>query len=63
MKCENVFCIYFKGDSCSLESVSMDIQGMCKECEYVSIDEKDLIVLRENRLKKYNLTNEENPVI
>ncbi len=62
MRCENVFCIYWKDDACCLKNVSLDIQGMCKECEYVSVDEKDLTVLREDGLKKYNLINEENPV-
>ncbi len=62
MKCENMFCIYWENDACCLKRVSLDIQGMCKECEYVSIDEKDLTVLRQNGLKKYNLINEENPI-
>ena len=62
LKCENVFCIYWKDDACCLKSVSLDIQGMCKECEYVSVDEKALSVFRRNELQKYNLINEENPV-
>lgn len=62
MKCENVFCIYLKDDGCSLKSISLDIQGMCKECEYISIEEKDLTVFRENGLRKHNLTDEQNPV-
>lgn len=61
MKCENVFCIYWKNDACRLKRVSLDIQGMCKECEYVSVDEKALSVCRKNGLKKYNLIKE-NPV-
>ena len=47
MKCENCFCIYEENGFCRLESVELDIQGQCKECIYLSIDENILKKLKE----------------
>lgn len=47
MKCENYFCIYEENGFCRLDSVELDIQGQCKECIYLNIDENTLKKFKE----------------
>ena len=54
MTCENKFCIYWSQGSCTLETISLDIQGRCQECIYVSIEEKALATARKNLLYRYH---------
>jgi len=45
--CENVFCVYWKGQYCSLNEISLDAQGSCTDCVYVRLEEKYLTQKRE----------------
>ena len=49
MKCENIFCVYWRGRECLLDNITLDIQGKCECCVYVDIDDN---VLREQRKKQ-----------
>lgn len=40
MECENEFCIYEKDGICILDKISLDVQGSCKSCVYVNIDDE-----------------------
>ena len=46
MNCENFLCIYQNKGACTLKNIELDIQGQCKECIYINIDEKDLESLK-----------------
>ena len=48
-----VFCVYQNNGKYSLEKISIDISGMCKECIYVSMDKKLLLEEKLKLLKKY----------
>ena len=52
MICENDYCIYNKKEKCILNEVSLDIQGRCNECIYVSIEETALKKLKKEQLRK-----------
>ncbi len=47
MDCENCFCIYQYRGRCRLDSIEMDIQGKCKECVYIDMDEATLDSIKE----------------
>ncbi len=52
MKCENHFCIYENEGFCLLEYIELDIQGQCKECICVNIEEERLKALKkQGRIK------------
>ncbi len=51
MNCENEFCIYQKNSLCLLESVEMDINGICTSCILVRIQQELLDKLKERTLK------------
>lgn len=53
MLCENCFCIYWEEGRCVLERITINIQGHCQECIYLSVPEKDLKKAREKILKRY----------
>ncbi len=53
MICENHFCIYWWENACILEEVTLDIQGTCQQCIYISIDDKDLQPLRNKMIEAY----------
>ncbi len=53
MICENHFCIYWWENTCILEEVTLDIQGTCQQCIYISIDDKDLQPLRNKMIEAY----------
>ena len=50
MWCANKYCIYFRKNQCSREETSLDIEGRCKDCVQVKIDEKTLDRLRRNQV-------------
>lgn len=52
MHCENLFCIYWENNECTLEEISLDIQGNCQGCIYVDLEEKLLKNKREELLNK-----------
>lgn len=52
MKCENCFCIYENYGLCLLESVELDIQGQCKECIYISVENEHLKHLKSKKLNE-----------
>ena len=51
MYCENHFCIYWTERGCTLDNVSLDMQGSCLECTYVNISEQVLKAERQKILK------------
>ena len=51
MRCANIFCVYWSDGECSLEEISLDIQGNCEECVYINIDIKELDNRRTQMLK------------
>ena len=53
MRCENLFCIYWKENGCTLEKISLDIQGICQDCVYATLDEALLEKERKNALLRY----------
>ena len=53
MQCENIFCIYFENDACILNEISLDIQGNCRDCIYIDLDDKTLKAEREKILKRF----------
>lgn len=46
MKCENCFCIYEENGNCTLQNIELDIQGLCKDCIYINIENRDLQKLK-----------------
>lgn len=42
MQCENYFRIYWSKQGCILPNISLDIQGSCRECIYININEQSL---------------------
>ena len=53
MKCENLFCIYWEKNGCMLEEISLDIQGTCQDCIYVTLEDALLEKERKNALLRY----------
>ena len=53
MECDNVFCIYQKNGNCKLENISIDNSGMCTQCIYVEIDDKDLLKTKTTMIKRF----------
>lgn len=51
--CENHFCIYRSKGRCILDQISLDMQGCCDECIYVTIPEELLAKERETILNSY----------
>ncbi len=55
MNCENYLCIYENNGQCILDKIELDIVGLCKECIYIDISNKDLKTKKQemkNRLKQ-----------
>ncbi len=46
MLCENTFCIYYSDHNCLRDDITLDIEGRCMQCRYVTIDEENLEKLR-----------------
>lgn len=55
MQCGNAFCVYWHKDECSLDEISLDVQGNCECCIYVDIDERLLERKRKRFLFKLKL--------
>ena len=53
MQCDNHFCIYWCHGNCLLDDISIDIQGSCQDCIYVSITEDFLELEREKIRSRY----------
>lgn len=53
MECENYFCVYQEDGRCVLTSVRLDVQGRCKACIYLPLDDKLKDLKAEVRIK-YN---------
>ena len=54
MNCENIYCIYCKNNKCTIKDVSLDIQGICQDCIYVTIDSEVLQKYKDEQLKLYD---------
>ena len=52
MQCENTFCIYWLNNECTLNDISLDIQGNCLDCIYIDLDDDVLKKERERMLGK-----------
>lgn len=53
MKCETIFCIYWKKNDCILDEISLDIQGLCQDCIYVTLVKALLRKERKKALLRY----------
>ena len=42
MKRANFFCIYRENNTCLLKKISLDIQGNCQACIYISLSREEL---------------------
>lgn len=49
--CENLWCLYWQKGFCVLDRVTLDIQGRCDECEYLTPEESELNALRAKVLR------------
>lgn len=52
MKCDNVFCVYEQKGHCTLSEISIDAQGFCRDCIYVSIDAATVSEAKATTLRK-----------
>lgn len=52
MMCENKFCLYWDNNTCVLNEVSLDIQGSCTNCIYISFEEAELNERRHSQLEE-----------
>ena len=52
MRCENYLCIYWLDNNCTLDCVTLDVQGRCQELIYVTIEENILKHQREIILER-----------
>jgi len=53
--CDFSLCIYNECDECLLDTVSVDMQGVCTDCEMVSLD-ADMVEKQKNIQRyKYEL--------
>ncbi len=59
MICANRMCIYYSNDKCTIDNISLDIEGRCEECIYVNVDEETLQKYRKKMLDKYALIEKE----
>ncbi len=53
LTCDNIFCIYWEENACILDDISLDIQGSCTDCIYVSLDPAYLTAQRTALLEKF----------
>lgn len=52
IQCGNHFCIYYDNAVCLLNSVSLDIVGLCSNCIYVDIEQEYLATQRKRLLRE-----------
>ncbi len=50
MRCENYLCIYEQQGICELVEVELDVQGKCKDCVYIDIEQPLLTQLKKRIL-------------
>jgi len=62
VECENLYCVYWTESGCMLDEISLDLQGRCYECIYVSVTEEVMAKGRKKVLehfeKEYKLWNQ-----
>ena len=56
IRCQNVYCVYFKECFCSLSAISLDVLGVCEEMMLVDLEED---FLEEKRVKVLARISEE----
>ena len=49
--CANYFCVYNASNRCTLEQISLDVQGSCEDCIYITLAGWKLKRLRIKTLK------------
>lgn len=49
--CENEFCIYEENGKCTLDEITLNIDGSCNECIYINIDKQTLKMLKSSSIK------------
>ena len=59
MRCENLFCIYFNENFCTLDEITLNIQGICTNCILVNVEESILKTQRENLVSKFEISDNE----
>lgn len=53
MNCENIFCIYQKKDQCTLETIHLNIMGICEDCIYFEMPEVTLQEYKKATLRRF----------
>lgn len=48
----NDFCVYWSKNKCTLDKISIDVQGFCEACIYLSVDEDVLDKYRKKTLER-----------
>ena len=52
MRCDNLFCIYWSKDECILDTITLDMKGVCESCIYIEMEENQLQQRRSQALSK-----------
>ena len=52
-QCGNYFCIYWTESGCSLENITLDIQGICQDCIYIELEKETLLQARAYLLNRH----------
>ncbi len=60
MKCENVYCVYYKKGKCILKRIAVDVSGMCDCCILVKVEEEILEGERAKLLELYEIDDKLN---
>lgn len=55
MHCQNLFCIYWDQNQCTLDGITLDIRGSCEDCIYITPEESYLKQKRDELLYRYEL--------
>ena len=59
MLCKNKFCVFQKEEKCNLSTHEIDINGVCKNCIHIKIDNKTLDELKHETLNDLIYCNNE----
>ena len=59
MICANRLCIYYSEGECTIDDISLDIDGRCEECIYVNFEEETLQKYRKKMLDEYDSIEKE----
>lgn len=54
MNCDNIFCIYWEDEHCTINNISIDIVGNCMNCIYVDIKDDILLEARKRMLRSFD---------